>query len=47
MRPKGTTKNGLKYLDESQLKEFSQTVKKGSLRDFVMFLIERMSYGGS
>lgn len=37
-RPKGTTKNGvIKFLDESQLKEFSKVVKKGSLRDFVIF----------
>jgi type 1 fimbriae regulatory protein FimB len=37
MRPKGTKKNGIKFLDEEELKEFSKAVKKGGLRDFVMF----------
>ena len=37
MRPKGTTKNGIKFLDEEELKEFSKVIKNGSLRDFVMF----------
>lgn len=37
-RPKGTTKDGLKYLNEEQLKRFSDSVKAGkSIRDFVLF----------
>jgi len=38
MRPKGTKKNGMKYLTEDALKNFSRVVKKeGSLRDYLLF----------
>lgn len=39
-RPKGSVKNGLKYLDEAELKRFSEAVKAGkSLRDYLMFAL--------
>ncbi len=36
-RPKGTKKDGIKFLNEEELKRFSAAVKKGSVRDFIVF----------
>ena len=37
-RPKGTTKDGIKFLNELELKEFTKAVKRGrSPRDYLMF----------